>query len=400
MKEKHARGQRRSAATVERPLAGVSTQYAVPRTELSLGRRPRLHSLTGLRYFAALAVVLVHVASEFVDSSMVATATGYGYVGVTFFFLLSGFVLTWSYSAQPVVRFWWLRFSRIWPLNMALMVVWFTVVVERAHLPGPVHQAAAVLMVQAWDPRRSVYFVGNFVSWSLSCEMFFYLMFPFAIMLIRRLALRGIAVVATSTTSLMLFLPLTLSAVVTDEQFRWLFYIFPPYRFCEFLLGMLAARAVMLGLRVPSARWGRIGATGGLALLAVLITWSTLDTGEALSRPLVALLAIPFLVLLLTSSVTLEMSAGGRLLGRAPLVRLGEWSFALYLVHEPLFQVTQRWGWWDGSEGVVARVTRLFVFLLVATVLAAVLHYVVERPAERLMRRVVRSSTGSPRPAT
>ncbi|WP_051341740.1 acyltransferase family protein [Pseudonocardia spinosispora] len=368
-----------------------SQQCVEPAPASTRSARPRLHSLTGLRYFAALAVVGVHVGSEFAGSDTIAVATGYGYVGVTFFFLLSGFVLTWSYSAQPVARFWWLRFSRTWPLNMTLMAVWFTVVVERAHLPGPVHQAAAVLMIQAWDPRRSVYFVGNFVSWSLSCEMFFYLMFPFAIMLIRRLDRRGLLVAALSTTSVMVLAPWSLSGVVTAERFRWLFYIFPPYRFGEFLLGMIVARAVLLGLRVPWARWGGVGAGFGLALLTALVTWSTVATGDTVSRPLVALLAIPFLILLLASSVTADMGTGRRWLARTPLVRLGEWSFALYLVHEPLFQVTQRWGWWGNGA-----VTDLTIFLLCATGLAAVLHYGVERPAERLLRRVAPRSQVAP----
>ena len=49
-------------------------------------------------------------------------AFSYGYTGVSFFFLLSGFVLTWSCAGQPAQRFWWNRFARIWPL-MALMML-------------------------------------------------------------------------------------------------------------------------------------------------------------------------------------------------------------------------------------------------------------------------------------
>ena len=386
------------AGAVEGLLGHVSSQQcAVDGTVTAHVAPPRLLSLTGLRYFAALAVVFVHIGAEFVDSSPVAAASSYGYIGVTFFFLLSGFVLTWSYSAQPVARFWWLRFSRIWPLNMALMVVWFTIVVERAHLPEPWDQTAALLMLQAWDPRQSVYFVGNFVSWSLSCEMFFYLLFPFAILGVRRLRARGLVVTGVGTAALLLIAPLALHPVVSGTQFRWLFYIFPPYRFGEFLMGMLVARAAAIGVRVRSVRAGWSATAAGLAILAVGFTWFTLATGRAVERPLVAVLALPFLVLLLLTATAAETGSGRVWLGRAPLVRLGQWSFALYLVHEPLFQLTQRWGWWDESRGGFRGLTNLLAFLVVATLLAAALYYAVERPAERLLRRFAGKST--PRPA-
>ncbi|HEY2204360.1 MAG TPA: acyltransferase [Pseudonocardia sp.] len=365
----------------------VAPDSAAP-TGAAPPRRARLNSLTGLRYFGALAVVLVHVGSQFADSRSLTVATGYGYVGVTFFFLLSGYVLTWSYSSQPLTRFWWLRFSRIWPLNTALMIAWFTIVVEEVKVPDSFEQTAVLLMAQAWDPHQSIYFVGNFVSWSLSCEMFFYLLFPCAVLLVRRLGPRGVLVTAAATMAAQLLTPLLMDGVVTSEQWHYLFYIFPPYRFGEFLLGMLAARATTLGLRIRTPGWTWGAAALGLLALTAGFTRFTLHTGEPVNRPLVAFLAIPFLVVLLLSSTATELRSGESWFGKRPLVRLGEWSFALYLVHEPLFQVTQRWGWWDDNVGGIAGAVGLVGFLVIATLLAAALHYVIERPAERLLRRV------------
>jgi peptidoglycan/LPS O-acetylase OafA/YrhL len=75
-------------------------------------RTLRLDSLTGLRFFAALAVVLVHVGGQFATARWLLTVESYGYAGVSFFFVLSGFVLTWSHREQSAGRFWWRRFAR------------------------------------------------------------------------------------------------------------------------------------------------------------------------------------------------------------------------------------------------------------------------------------------------
>ena len=71
----------------------------------------RLNSLTSLRYFAAAAVVVTHVNPFFLTSALQREATAYWYVGVSFFFMLSGFVLTWSCSWQSAPPFWW---NRLW----------------------------------------------------------------------------------------------------------------------------------------------------------------------------------------------------------------------------------------------------------------------------------------------
>jgi peptidoglycan/LPS O-acetylase OafA/YrhL len=67
--------------------------------------RSRLPSLTGLRIFGSVAVVLCHVGNGFANAPSLTVAAAYGYAGVSFFFMLSGFVLAWSYTGQPVRRF-------------------------------------------------------------------------------------------------------------------------------------------------------------------------------------------------------------------------------------------------------------------------------------------------------
>jgi peptidoglycan/LPS O-acetylase OafA/YrhL len=104
-------------------------------------------------------------------------------------------------------------------------------------------------------------------------------------------------------------------------------------------------------------------------------------------RPLVALLAIPYFAVLLCASATRDTQPGGWWLGSAPLRRLGDWSFALYLVHAPAMVLTARFGWWDnpgGLEGLAC----LLAFLALILAVSATLHYLIEKPVERRLRRV------------
>lgn len=348
----------------------------------------RLHSLTPLRFVAAIAVVLVHVGFQFANAPALTIAAGYGYAGVSFFYLLSGFVLTWSATGQQSApRFWWLRFSRIWPLQFGLMLVAFTVLAEQERIPGPFGKATEVMLLQAWVPHRNVYFGGNGVSWSLSCEMFFYLVFPLVIGIVGTLRARGVAIATCTTLAVMAATPIAVSGHVADRTFSWLFFIFPPYRFGEFLIGMLLARAVVLGLRIRRPRLAWVGALGGLTLLVLAATRVTVHTGSLLPRPMVDLLSLPFFALLLLGSTSIELGPGRTVLNRSLPVRLGEWSFALYLVHKPMFLLTRQWGWW-GNSGGLDGLMWLLAFLASATLVAAAVHHAIEKPIERNLRKL------------
>jgi peptidoglycan/LPS O-acetylase OafA/YrhL len=350
-------------------------------------RTPRLDTLTGLRFFGALAVVFCHVGAQFTDRNSVTVLVSYGYVGVSFFFMLSGYVLTWSSNTPSAGRFLWMRFCRVWPLQFLLAIVAFTVLAAQEKLPGAIGHVAEVLLLQAWSPQQGVYFGGNGVSWSLSCEMFFYLLFPLVIGPLRRLRGRGLAITAGITVAALAAAPIIAGGLhVSASLSYWLFFIFPPYRFGEFLLGMVLARATTLGVRLVRPGLCALFATAGLALVMWRLTTFTVRTGADVARPFVALLALPLFALLLLAGATSDLDGRRTGLNWWLPLRLGEWSFALYLVHKPLFLLTLTWGWWqndDGMKGLAA----LSGFVLLAVLLAAALHYLTERPIERYLRR-------------
>lgn len=111
-----------------------------------------------------------------------------GHTGVSFFFVLSGFVLTWSAKTSTDVRqFWWRRFARIWPAHFVALIPCLFVFYSLSTPPDDqswVKQfslpviALSVILVQGFSTQPTVLFSGNPAAWTLSCEAFFYFLHP------------------------------------------------------------------------------------------------------------------------------------------------------------------------------------------------------------------------------
>jgi peptidoglycan/LPS O-acetylase OafA/YrhL len=358
--------------------------------------RPRhLPRLSALRIFAAVAVVLCHVGYYFTSSRVLRKAEVYGYGGVEFFFLLSGFVLTWAWlNRRPTVgAFWWRRIAKLYPITLALMVFAYLALPQYELIPGTRGKVLELTMLQAWWPNQRVYFGGNGVSWSLSCEIFFYLLFPFVLAGLKRLNARGFWIVTTMTLAVLAISPLVaIEAGVAQPTRYWLFFVFPPYQFGFFLIGMLLARAIAHGLRLPKPSLLFGAALAWLGLLVGVGAIYSLHHANGLPRPLVLLAALPAFVSLLGAAASKDLGHRKSLLTSRWLTYLGVVSFELYLVHKPLFLLAEPWGVWSNKGGLEG-VGVFVVFLVVAMGVAVLLHHFLQAPLEGVLTGT-RHSTG------
>jgi hypothetical protein len=89
-------------------LARIADASTAERTSsTSRSGRPRLEGLTTLRFLAALHVILFHLKVEGIIAGgpwWYQNFAGIGYIGVNFFFVLSGFILVYTYSRTTLVR--------------------------------------------------------------------------------------------------------------------------------------------------------------------------------------------------------------------------------------------------------------------------------------------------------
>lgn len=351
--------------------------------ELHLARNfppGRIDQLTGLRFFAAFLVFLSHQTWDGAYKSFFEQ----GYVGVSFFFVLSGFVLSFSYANKlrdgrlSRRNYVMLRLARLTPLHY-LTALPFLFLSVYAHHFHPFSSLLNLLYLESWAPSSSYYFALNGPSWSLSDEMFFYFMFAFLVFLSFKSRL---------IITLLMLLIIILSASIVETEYagskffgeytfsHWFFYIFPGFRLLEFLVGMTIFDLWKEGrLKFFKISW-----------LAIPLLVATMFFAKRVPESFrVSLYFLPFVSLLLIAYLNGTDGFSFRLFASRPLVLLGEASFAFYLIHQPItIWGTKLFPLLSGNRFLFASI------LLLVTCLASIaLFYIYERPAERFLKSKV-----------
>ncbi|HTU38932.1 MAG TPA: acyltransferase [Acidimicrobiales bacterium] len=357
-----------------------------PSTRVQATGIVRLDSLTSLRFVAALMVFAIHCSGllrfrgiGYHELSLIIHTTKQGTAGVSFFFILSGFVLTWSHrEGDRPFTFWRRRVARIVP---AYWLTWCAgLIIIGASVPTAI---IGFLLLQAWFPISRYYFAGNGVAWSLSCEAFFYALFPLLLVLFRRyLSPKRQTWALGAVTVFIVAWPLLWHATIDKGIRYWVTFIFPPARLPEFCLGMLLGLAMRRGARsrIPLGVALVLAAAGYLAAGFVpnYATWS-------------AVTVIPFAILIY-SAASADLEQGSSLLHRRWLVRLGEWSYCFYLIHDLVLRVVSNYV--KDHHYFIHHLARSFSVSLVAVtgafvvsvVLAGVVYTLWERPLEKRIR--------------
>ncbi len=317
-----------------------------------------LRAITGLRFVAAVAVYISHLNLTLFPADRQLAIGG---PAVSFFFVLSGFILTWVYSDRlqwkSVRRFYFTRWVRIWPLHICCLIL-FLVLVQGVTAPGfetngPANLVAATTLLHSWVPVSSWYIGFNSVSWSISTEMFFYLAFPMLLLGMRRNFPAKFMVVALSSLATVTLIQSGLDSGALPD---WLLPMYvavacPITRLFEFVLGMATCQW-MFARHGRGAAGDRIRSTGaesirelaviGLLCLAWYLAWefrlavairNSSAGGITFANWFRMASGAPFYALVI---YVFARSHGiiGKILGSAAAVWLGEISYAFYLIHQ------------------------------------------------------------------
>lgn len=324
--------------------------------------------------------------------------------GVSFFFVLSGFILMYVHpqleSRTAVVRFIITRFARIWPAHFfTFVLVVLLGLHELSASMGVAITAANIAMVHAWAPAKAWFFSYNAVSWSISTEFFFYGAFPFLLVGFGRnwgwKLLFAVAMVVGLIAYCSAFhIPSPNDTSPLEINRAGLLYISPLARIAEFILGMVA--------QLFWSRW-RVGrslslATGTfvemvcLALCAGFILLlpdkqplnnSYWGVASAYIRNAGAAPAFALIIIVFASNRGLF----SRLFSTHILCFLGEISFSIYLLHQIFLRwieehtaLADRWN----STGAIGYA----LFWLVLIGASWLVWLSIERPGRRLLLRL------------
>jgi peptidoglycan/LPS O-acetylase OafA/YrhL len=330
--------------------------------------------LTSFRFLAALAVVIFHYDRKL--AIFPAGLADFGYEAVTFFFILSGFVLTYTHgrdeglnvSARQFARS---RLLRIVPAYVLALIVAFPFLVAAAVKAGSVNLGALLVppMLQAWWPPAAL--LWNSPAWSLSNELFFYALYPLIWS-----ALRGISPSASLVIAGGLVLAVSVfRAMIPHNTETWHHFsaYFPLLNLPQFLLGVALAKVFLSGER----RMATCLFYASVVAVTVIVAFKTeqrwLTDGTVLCVVFGAMV------------YGLAGLGASSILSARPLVLLGDASYAIYILHVPI------WLWWDRLTRITLRIEwpapldfTLYLAAVLALSIAAMM--VIERPARAWLK--------------
>ncbi|WP_192459554.1 acyltransferase family protein [Musicola keenii] len=303
--------------------------------------QPKLPSLTGSRFWAALLVFLFHSSfpsdlAPFSDPTIQHVFTVIvgkaGWLGVSYFFILSGFIMVWSARDNDTAGDFYLRrFAKIYPTHCLTWAIAF--IIGAISIYQYKLWASNLFLLNTWVDDVHYFFVGNRPSWSLCIEAMFYLSFPFLFRVMKSIPkkfdLLGLIVVTVASLLVQICIYIwvepnqMMGAFPISQQHFWVSYIFPPSRIFEFFAGMFAARLLINGRALVLTK------TASLALLIVAYI-------GAMYIPYQFSMSVVFIIpvcLLIISMAGDDLKKRNTLLNTKTSVWLGEISYSFYMVH-------------------------------------------------------------------
>jgi len=353
----------------------------------------RLNALTGLRCFAAVNIVFFHFSNPLWFGWLAPVVNG-GFVSVSYFILLSGFVLGYNYNARARAgeldkkRFWKARFTRIYPIYLLSLLLSLGTLSQEygSHTHGMFWTGVVLtpLLLQGWIPAIATFM--NTPAWTMSAEAFFYVIFPWLAAWKRpeRITphlLKMAGVWALGMVPGALYIAFNPDGIAHPDRWsygRWLWALkYTPYaHVASFIFGVMLAELDELMVRDSRLRlWLGVGGFAGIYALLAL--------GPLVPYPLIH----DGLLMPLFGCIVLGLAGQNplaRALGVRPLVFVGEASYCLYLLHFNFWNLIHN-SHVLNRLGLVRFDPWLSYAVLIAMAIAAL--YLVEKPAQRQLRK-------------
>ena len=345
-------------------------------------------ALTSLRFFAAAWVLLYHLRNNLGSELPVGLeqVVQCGPMAMTFFFVLSGFVLVvasqgenpWDHYPRYAYR----RFARIYPLYLASLIIFWVMVGFAKNTEGSSWPSLLALgfsdisLTGAWFPQAFMGGFGRDGTWSLSVELFCYALFPSILFISRQLSCDTLRRAVTWSVVLAALGPIMGRHVPPSGAFNEvMFYSMPIFRLPEFAAGVFYADWTLRdSSRVPSGpavAWRLLLLVAFLLLFARVIPFGGCD---------IAL--VPFLLALFAHTLSSEQNFFLRTVAARPFVFLGEISYGIYLMQIITIAFYARRS--PGPHGYV----ELGMCFALTIMLAAIGRYVIEKPARLWVLRM------------
>lgn len=298
-----------------------------------------IRTLQSLRFFFIILVVLSHYIGSSFDFG--------GECGVSFFFMLSGFVLSLAYSERitkglfsttPFVVKQWIK---IYPLHILTFIVMFALDIRLEKYCDITAVIANILLLQSWVPADSFYFVANSPSWFLCDILFFYVVFSSLNKYILRSDNRKL--LAISLVVILLYI--CLMAVLPTYLVNPILYANPLTRLLDFIVGIILYKLYVSdnGIALRDKLNGKSFLTVSLMelsviLLVVITAILYPHLPQRVRTVSIFWLAIPLFIFFFAMT---DKHSGviSKFLQVKTMLWLGNISFCIYIIHVPVLRI-------------------------------------------------------------
>ncbi|MBC7412816.1 MAG: acyltransferase [Bacteroidia bacterium] len=337
----------------------------------------RIEQLTFTRFVAALSIVVFHYGKNIAPFNHLSISFLFtqANVGVSYFFILSGFVMIIAYGNQLVINtleYYKNRIARIYPVYFLAIVLVFTFKLFGKSVINVVDLALNIFSLQAWIPGKALSFNG--VGWSLSVEFLFYALFPF---LFNYIYSKKYSFKWLSSVILLVF-------VVTQLVLHWFLssvyyhgfpspghdfiYYFPLMHLNEFLIGNAVGLLFIKQLKHKTGSYD-IPIISLVVLIGIVLKY---PIGLEFHNGLLAILFVPLIVF-----VALNNGLLTRIMKLKWFVYLGEISFGVYILQRPVFNYSN---FLFGKLGVQNPTFLFYVAIVVLVIVAGLSYSFIETP--------------------
>lgn len=337
----------------------------------------RIEQITFTRFVAAVAIVIFHYGRDIFpfNGDIVQSAFSQAHLGVSYFFLLSGFVMIIAYHHKQSIKpldYLKNRLARIYPIYLLALLLVVGANLAEGRAISLKQLGLGVFALQSWLPPYPM--TLNAPGWSISVEMFFYIAFPFLFnYFFKRYSLTTIAIITGvvwvgSQLALHLLPHVPAFAALPAEHQHELLHYHPLMHLNQFMLGCLVGLA-FVKLNLQQRNYD--GAV--LAMVVALFAVVGLSPEQInYHNGLLAIIFVPLIVLLCLNTGTITT-----LFNKEKLIFLGEISYGLYILQAPVYMWSEKFFKTVGISSPAALFYFAFAMLLI---LSAVSYRFLETP--------------------
>lgn len=341
----------------------------------------RINQITFTRFVAAIAIVIYHFGNNLFVYKIkyIQDIFSKANIGVSYFFILSGFIMIVAYNAKGKINyldFYKNRFARIYPLYVLGLLLFFLI-----RYNAEIYKIVLYLFgFQTWFPGEAL--ILNYPGWSISVEFFFYLIFPFLYNFIYSKKIKFIWIIIALIWIVTQFYSnyyifSGLYKGIDTKSHDFIFY-FPLLHLNEFLVGNLAGFFVINNFKQKNYDWS-------ITFLFILILLS-LFLPLFFHNGLLAILFIPLIIMISFNNGKIT-----KLFALKSLEYLGEISYAIYITHIPILNILRQFLRWKKIE--MDFNLQFFVYIIILMICSSVFYQFIEKPFRDYLKKIKFSFT-------